>query len=290
MSSGSDNSLIRACVIGWPIAHSRSPLIHGYWLKRHGVKGEYIRQAVPLEEFDSFIHGLAHNGFTGANVTVPYKERAFRLADEADESAQAVEAANTLWFENGRLVASNTDVYGFLRNLDEQAPGWDARASTKSATILGAGGAARGVLRGVLDRGFENIRLVNRTRARGEELARKFGAHIELFEWDESAAALNDCALLVNASSLGMTGAAPLDLDLEMLPAEAVVNDIVYAPLETRLLRDARERGLTAVDGLGMLLHQAVPGFEKWFGVRPEVTAELRTLIVRDIGGHDAAA
>jgi shikimate dehydrogenase len=289
VSGDRDNRMTRACVIGWPIAHSRSPLIHGYWLRRHGVDGEYVKEAVHPGRFADFIRNLERNGFAGANITTPHKEDAYRLADEADDAARTVEAANTLWLENGRLMASNTDVYGFLRNLDERAPGWDAGASTKCAAILGAGGAARAVVQGVLDRGFENIRLINRTRTRSEALARKFGARFQLFDWSDAAAALEDCALLVNATSLGMTGAAPLNLDISRLPADAVVNDIVYAPLETPLLRDALKRELTCTDGLGMLLHQAVPGFEKWFGVRPEVTDELRALVVRDIEAHDAA-
>jgi shikimate dehydrogenase len=288
LSNQIDGNLRRACVIGWPIAHSRSPLIHGYWLRRHGVNGAYTKEAVAPEDFVPFVRRLAQNGFVGANVTVPHKEIAYRLADEADDAARAVEAANTLWLENGRIKASNTDVYGFLRNLDEQAPDWSAKASSLPAVILGAGGAARAVLRGLLDRGFKDLRLVNRTRARGEELAQRFGVELSLFDWRDSATAVRDCGLLINATSLGMTGSAPLDVSVDGLACEAVVNDIVYAPLETPLLREARERGLIPVDGLGMLLHQAVPGFEKWFGVRPEVTAELRTLVVRDIEGLDS--
>lgn len=290
MSGDKDNRLKRACVIGWPIGHSRSPLIHGHWLQRYGVQGEYSRQGVAPEDFDAFICNLANNGFAGANITIPYKERAFRLADEADEAARAIEAANTLWIDGSRIIASNTDVYGFLRNLDEQAPAWDTNASAKPVAILGAGGAARSVVRGVLDRGFEDIRLVNRSRERSEELARKFNVRIALYDWREYSAALNDCALLVNATSLGMTGAAPLNISTEGLRTNAVVCDIVYAPLETRLLQDARHRGFRCVDGLGMLLHQAVPGFETWFGVRPEVSEDLRKIIVRDIEGHSAVA
>jgi shikimate dehydrogenase len=293
LTSENDTHIQRSCVIGWPIAHSRSPLIHGYWLKRYGASGSYTKQAVPPEEFASFVRNLAGNGFAGANVTVPHKEAAFRLADEVDDAARSVEAANTLWLENGRLKASNTDVYGFLRNLDELAPNWDAQASSRPAVILGAGGAARAVLRGLLDRGFEDIRMINRNPDRAAELARKFNVDLAVFEWRDGAQALKDCQLLVNATSLGMTGAPPLGLALDRLALDglaqdAVVNDIVYAPLETRLLQEARARGLTSVDGVGMLLHQAVPGFEKWFGVRPEVTAELRSLIIRDIEGQNA--
>jgi shikimate dehydrogenase len=292
LTSENNTHMQRACVIGWPIAHSRSPLIHGYWLKRCGLSGSYTKQAVPPEEFAAFVRNLAGKGFVGANVTVPHKEEAFRLADEADDAARSVEAANTLWLEDGRLRASNTDVYGFLRNLDELAPGWDAQASSRPAVILGAGGAARAVLRGLLDRGFEDIRVINRNLDRAAGLARKFNVKLSVFEPRNSAEALKDCRLLVNATSLGMTGAPPLSLAfdrlaLDGLAQDAVVNDIVYAPLETCLLQEARARGLTSVDGVGMLLHQAVPGFEKWFGIRPEVTAELRTLIIRDIEGQN---
>jgi shikimate dehydrogenase len=293
VTSEKNTHMQRSCVIGWPIAHSRSPLIHGYWLERHGVAGSYTKQAVPPEEFASFVGNLAANGFVGANVTVPHKEEAFRLADEADDAARSVEAANTLWLEDGRLKASNTDVYGFLRNLDELAPNWDSEALSKPAVILGAGGAARAVLRGLLDRGFEDIRVINRNVDRAAQLSRKFAIDLSVFDWRDSVAALKDCRILVNATSLGMTGSAPLSLAfdrlaLDGLAQDAVVNDIVYAPLETRLLKEARERGLTSVDGVGMLLHQAVPGFEKWFGVRPEVTAGLRTLIIRDIEDQNA--
>lgn len=284
-SDGAGGEPRRACVIGWPVAHSRSPLIHGYWLERYGVNGAYVRRPTPPEELEAFLRHLGREGFVGANVTVPHKEAAWRLADEADAAAQAVEAANTLWLEDGRLKATNTDIHGFLRNLDELAPGWDAAGP---AAVCGAGGAARAVIRGLLDRGFQDIRVINRTRARGEALARRFGAALTLFDWSDCDRALAGAALLVNATSLGMTGAPPLDLPLDGLAAEAVVSDIVYAPLETELLRRARARGLTAVDGLGMLLHQAAPGFEKWFGVFPEVTAELRALVVRDIEGRDA--
>jgi shikimate dehydrogenase len=244
-------------VIGWPVAHSRSPMIHGYWLSKYRLAGSYEKQAVKPEDFPGFLERLGPNGFVGANVTVPHKESAYRHVDVRGASADAVRAVNTVWLEDGRLVGANTDVYGFVANLDEHAPGWDAQAG--AAAVLGAGGAARGVLKGLIDRGFSDIRIANRT-------AQKDG-----------------CTLLVNTTSLGMEGAPPLEIDLAALPGHAVVTDIVYVPLQTELLAAAKERGLRTVDGLGMLLHQAVPGFERWFGVRPEVTPELRARLVTDI-------
>jgi shikimate dehydrogenase len=271
----------RACVIGWPIGHSRSPLIHGYWLKTYGIDGEYIRLPVQPEEAEAFFASLAASGFAGCNVTVPHKEAAFRAAARPDAAARSVLAANTLWLEDGVLCASNTDIHGFLTNLDEQAPGWDK--SSRPAAVLGAGGAARGVIRGLLDRGITEIRLANRTRERAEAMAAGFGDAVRSFDWEARSSLLKSCGLLVNTTMLGMTGQPPLDIDLTALPPEAVVSDIVYSPLETALLRSARDRGLRTADGLGMLLHQAVPGFEKWFGVRPQVTSELRALIIADL-------
>jgi len=273
----------RACVIGWPVAHSRSPLIHGHWLARYGIEGTYERAAVPPEEIGAFLRDLRAGGFVGANVTVPHKEVALAAAAHVDDVAHGIGAANTLWLENGVLNATNTDAYGFLRNLDDLAPGWAVPGGV--AVVLGAGGAARSVLRGLLDRGVAEIRLVNRTKARADELARFFGRPVHALEWINRGQALNNATLLVNTTTLGMKGEPALDIDLDALPASAVVSDLIYVPLETPLLRQARQRGLRTVDGLGMLLHQAVPGFEKWFGVRPEVTAELRDIILRDIAG-----
>jgi shikimate dehydrogenase len=274
----------RACVIGWPVEHSRSPMIHGYWLKQYGIDGAYEKRAVPAEGIDTFLRNLAGHGYVGANVTVPYKEAAFRAADYVDEAARNVGAANTLWLREGKLHASNTDIHGFLSNLDDCTPGWDA--SGRAAVLLGAGGAARAALRGLLDRGFAEIRLFNRTRERAEELAQFFGPAVRVSDWNQRSEALEGGCLLINSTTQGMNGTA-LDLDLRVLPADAVVHDLIYVPLETPLLRQARERGLRTADGLGMLLHQAAPGFERWFGVRPEVTPELRGLIIRDIeGGH----
>lgn len=271
----------RACVVGWPIAHSRSPLIHGYWLKTYGIDGEYTKLPVKSDDVEAFFGSLASSGFAGCNVTVPHKEAAFLAAARPDAAARSVLAANTLWLEDGVLCASNTDIHGFLTNLDDQAPGWDK--SRMTAAVLGAGGAARGIIRGLLDRGISEIRLANRTRERAEATAARFGHAVQTYDWDARSSMLKSCGLLVNTTMLGMTGQPPLDIDLAALPPEAVVNDIVYSPLQTALLRSARDRGLRTADGLGMLLHQAVPGFEKWFGIRPEVTAELRALIIADL-------
>lgn len=278
------SAMRKAGVIGWPIEHSRSPLIHGYWLQRYGIEGSYVTEAVPPEAVGAFIRGLPASGWCGCNVTVPHKEVALALADEADEVARAVGAANTLWVEGDRVLASNTDVDGFMTHLTLSAPGWDER--DRAAVVLGAGGAARAIVLGLLQAGVGRIRLINRTRERAEELARPFGKRVDVLDWQEVATALTDAGLLVNSTTLGMIGQPRLELDLSPLPSEAVVADIVYVPLSTGLLKAATARGLRTVDGLGMLLHQAVPGFERWFGVRPEVTAELRALIVANIGAR----
>lgn len=273
--------LRKACVIGHPVKHSRSPLIHGYWLHEYGLDGAYEHAEVAPEDLAAFIAGMRDHGFVGGNVTVPHKEAVLALVDAVTPTVEALGAANTLWFDDGRLCADNTDVAGFLANLDEGAPGWDAR--TPQAVVLGAGGAARAIVHGLLERGVERVVLVNRTRPRAEALAKLFGARVAMAGWDDLASALRHAKLLVNTTSLGMIGQPPLDIDLSTLPVGAVVNDIVYVPLETPLLAAARARGLLAVDGLGMLLHQAVPGFERWFGVRPQVTAGLHSFIAGDI-------
>ncbi len=272
-----------ACVIGWPVAHSRSPLLHGYWLKKHGIDGTYIKRAVAPEAVAGFLQSLRANGYVGCNVTVPHKAAAFSAADEREDSAKAVSAANTLWLSDGKLVAANTDTYGYMTNLSQQAPGWDRRDAPVS--ILGAGGAARAIVFGFLDAGVSEIRVFNRTRARAETLAQQFGSCVKVFDWSQREAGSRDSAVLVNTTTIGMNGAGTLDLDLAGFDPECVVSDIVYVPLETELLRKAKSQGLRTADGLGMLLHQGVPGFEKWFGVRPEVTDELRNLIVGDIEG-----
>ncbi len=272
-----------ACVIGWPVEHSRSPLLHGYWLKKYGIDGAYTKRAVAPEAVADFLRSLSANGYVGCNVTVPHKAAAFSAADEREDSAKAVSAANTLWLSDGKLVAANTDTYGYMTNLSQQAPGWDRRDAPVS--ILGAGGAARAIVFGFLDAGVSEIRVFNRTRARAETLAQQFGSCVKVLDWSEREAGSRDSAVLVNTTTIGMNGVGTLDFDLAGFDPECVVSDIVYVPLETELLRKAKSQGLRTVDGLGMLLHQGVPGFEKWFGVRPEVTDELRNLIVGDIEG-----
>ena len=274
----------RACVIGWPVEHSRSPLIHRYWLKQYGLAGAYEKEAVTPEDLPAFLGGLAARDYAGANVTLPHKEAALRLAAVADEAARTIGAANTLWLdEAGRLNASNTDAYGFMTNLNAVAPDWNE--GRRPVMVLGAGGAGRAVLHGLLAEGASRILLANRTSGRAQELADAFGPAVTVVDWRERDRALLGCGLLVNATSLGMTGKEALDLDLALLPSDAAVADLVYSPLETRLLAAARGRDNRAVDGLGMLLHQAVPGFERWFGVHPEVTDELRAHVAASLGG-----
>jgi shikimate dehydrogenase len=275
----------RACVIGWPVEHSRSPLIHRYWLGQYGIDGAYEKEAVKPEDLARFLRSLEGLGYLGANVTLPHKEAALRLAAVADEAARAIGAANTLWLDQGRrLNASNTDAYGFVTNLNDEAPDWNK--GRRPLTVLGAGGAARAILHGLLAKGATRILLANRTMGRAEDLAGAFGQAVTVVDWRERDRALSSCGLLVNATSLGMTGKDPLDLDLAALPVDAVVADIVYSPLETELLAAARARGNRTVDGLGMLLHQAVPGFERWFGVRPAVTPGLRAHVAASLGGR----
>jgi shikimate dehydrogenase len=273
----------RACVIGWPVEHSRSPLIHRYWLQQYGIDGAYEKESVRPEALARFLGSLGAQGFAGANVTLPHKEAALRLATVADEAARAIGAANTLWLDQtGRLCASNTDAYGFMTNLNQAAPGWNE--GRRPVMVLGAGGAARAILHGLLAEGTTRIFLANRTLDRAEGLAQAFGHAVEVVDWEDRNRALSSCGLLVNATSLGMTGKEPLEIDLAALPKDTVVADIVYSPLETPLLAQARARGNRVVDGLGMLLHQAVPGFERWFGVRPEVTPELRAQVAASLG------
>jgi len=274
----------RACVIGWPIEHSRSPLIHGYWLKRYGIDGAYIKEAVRPEEVATFLRSLAERDFVGCNVTVPHKETAYAIADERDASARAVQAANTLWLEGGKLHAANTDTYGFMMHLDHAAPDWKAHEGP--ACVLGAGGAARAIIHGLLEAGVAEVRVFNRTRARAESLAEIFGPRVKVFDWESRSNGSRDACLLVNTTAAGLKGAGTLGMDFSGFNSDCVVADIVYVPLETELLARARARGLRTVDGLGMLLHQAVPGFEKWFGVRPQVTDELRAILVADIEGR----
>jgi shikimate dehydrogenase len=271
-----------ACVIGWPAGHSRSPLIHNYWLRQHGLAGEYRKEAVEPERFEAFVKSLAAHGYAGANVTIPHKEAALALS-QPDERAQAVGAANTLWLEDGVLKSTNTDVEGFLANLDASAPGWDTDAAKKSALVLGAGGAARAVVFGLRERGFGKIHVANRTLDRALALRERFGERVLPVGWSAVADLMEGASLLVNTTSLGMKGQPPLDIDIARLTPGAVVADLVYVPLVTPLLAAARAHGLATADGLGMLLHQAVRGFSLWFGVTPAVTGELRKLVEDDL-------
>jgi shikimate dehydrogenase len=268
-----------ACLIGWPAAHSRSPLIHHYWLRTLGIAGGYVIEAVPPEDLRDFVLRLSLRGFVGANVTIPHKEDVLALSTP-DARSKAVGAANTLWFVAGELRSTNTDVEGFINNLDTNAPGWDKAGE---ALVLGAGGASRAVVFGLLERGFSRVHVANRTLARAEALAEQFGTNVHPVPWDGINELLPDAKLLVNTTSLGMQGQSSLDVDVMRLPQTAVVADLVYVPLVTPLLAAAKARGLTTADGLGMLLHQAVRGFELWFGQRPEVTDELRALVEADL-------
>ncbi len=268
-----------ACLIGWPAAHSRSPLIHHYWLRTLGIEGGYNIEAVPPEGFAEFVLHLSTHGFVGANVTIPHKERALALS-KPDARASAVGAANTLWYEGGELRSTNTDIEGLINNLDACAPGWDAAAD---ALVLGAGGSSRAVVFGLIERGVKRVHLANRTVERARALADQLGASVQPVSWDAIGDLLPRAGLLVNTTSLGMHGQPPLEVDVSLLPSHAVVADLVYVPLETPLLAAARARGLKTADGLGMLLHQAVRGFELWFGQRPEVTPELRALVEADL-------
>lgn len=262
-----------AGVAGWPVSHSRSPLLHGTWIARHGLDAAYVPLAIAPADFAVAARGLAAAGFRGMNVTIPHKEAAFALCDAVLPRAQRAGAVNTLVFEDGRITGDCTDGFGFLASL----PGFDPRSGP--AVLLGAGGAARAIAAALLDAGCPRVTLVNRTPERAEALARALGGAIQL----RTTPPLADAALLVNTTSLGMAGQPPLLLDLAPLPAHALVADIVYVPLETPLLAAARARGLTAVDGLGMLLHQARPGFEAWFGVAPAVDDELHRIVAADI-------
>lgn len=268
-----------ACLIGWPAAHSRSPLIHHYWLRTLGIDGGYSIEAVPPEGFAEFVLHLSTHGFVGANVTIPHKERVLTLT-RPDMRVRAVGAANTLWYEGGELRSTNTDIEGFINNLDACVPGWDIATD---ALVLGAGGSSRAVVFGLIERGIKRVHLANRTIERARALADRFGTQVHPVSWDAIGDLLPRVELLVNTTSLGMQGQPVLKVDVRLLPPQAVVTDLVYVSLETPLLAAAQACGLRTADGLGMLLHQAVRGFELWFGQRPEVTPELRALVEADL-------
>jgi shikimate dehydrogenase len=276
----------RACVMGHPVSHSRSPMIHGYWLERMGIPGRYELVDRPLEQFAEFFTHLAAHGYVGGNVTIPHKEAAYRLVHRRDAVAEAVGAVNTVWFEGDALTGGNSDPHGFIANLDDLAPGWNVPRC--HAVVLGAGGAARSAAYALLGRGAD-VSLANRRVDRARELAAHFGTHVHAYGYGALPALLADADVLVNCTPLGMIGEPPLEVDLGPLKPRAVVCDVVYVPLETPLLAAARARGHRTVDGLGMLLHQAGFGFEKWFGALPQVTPDLRAMIEADIRAKTAA-
>ncbi len=268
----------KAFVTGWPIHHSKSPDLHGFWLKQYGIEGSYEAVAVEPENFQQFLKNLPKSGFSGGNVTIPHKETAFANVDHLDKAAKTIGAVNTLWLENQRLCGGNTDTYGFSANMDQFAPDWE---HGKTAIVLGAGGASRAIIFSLLEKGYQEIHVINRTLERAENLARLFGDKCHAHGWTSIPDLMPKTDFIINTTSIGMAGSdVSMMPDLSTLPKSAIVTDIVYTPLETPFLKSANDLGLETVDGLGMLLHQAVPGFEKWFGIRPEVTDELRQHIL----------
>lgn len=266
-----------AGLIGWPVSHSRSPRLHGYWLAEHGIDGAYVPLPVAPEQLETAVRGLAAAGLAGVNVTIPHKQAVMTVCDRVDAAARHIGAVNLLVFGENGISGSNTDGFGFMANLRETAPAWKTAAP---AVLLGAGGGARAVAAALLEAGVPELRLSNRNRARAEQLAEELGGPVQVVAWEEREAALAGAGLVVNSTSLGMAGQPPLALDLAELPGDAVVADLVYSPLETELLAAARIRGCVAVDGLGMLLHQARPCFTAWFGPDPQVTPALRRFVM----------
>jgi shikimate dehydrogenase len=276
----SENRIPLAGVIGSPIAHSKSPQLHGHWLKTYGLRGHYIPMDVSTDNLGQVLDALPKMGFVGVNITVPHKEKVMEFADLVTDRATLIGAANTLTFQkDGKLRADNTDGYGFFENLRQNAPNWNVKAGP--AAVLGAGGAARAVIASLLDAGVPHILLSNRTRVRAEALQSEFGKRIEVVEWVQAGNMLEEAKTVVNTTSLGMLGKPPLRVPLDGLRKDAVVTDLVYAPLKTHLLAEAEKMGCITVDGLGMLLHQAVPAFERWFGVRPDVDSATRAAALR---------
>jgi shikimate dehydrogenase len=267
----------RACVMGWPARQSKGPIMHGYWIERYGIDGEYRIEEIPPERFPAFLADLAGHGYVGGNVTLPHKIVALECS-EPDERARAIGAANTLWLDDGVLRSTNTDGEGFFRNLDLTTPGWNQDLG--SVVVVGAGGAARAIVYGLRERGAEQINVVNRTAARAEALRDAFGPRVRPRTFEELARLIPDARLVVNTSSLGMKGNPDVAWDLSRARADTVVSDIVYLPLETSLLAEARRHSLRTTDGVGMLLHQAGRGFSLWFGVEPEVTEDQRARVL----------
>jgi shikimate dehydrogenase len=276
----SDSRIPLAGVIGHPVAHSRSPALHGYWLRQNGLAGYYIPMDIAAADLAGVIQTLPRMGFVGVNVTIPHKEKVLEIADLVTDRATLIGAANTLIFrKDGKVHADNTDGYGFMANLRAGAPMWQPAAGP--AVVLGAGGAARAVVASLLDSGVPEVLLTNRTRLRAEQLQDAFGARVRVVDWVQAGNILEEGAVVVNTTSLGMVGKPELRVPLDGLQPGTVVTDLVYAPLQTRLLTVAAEMGCVTIDGLGMLLHQAVPAFERWFGIRPEVDAATRAAVLR---------
>jgi shikimate dehydrogenase len=274
-----NNTFTMAGVMGWPVAHSRSPAIHNHWIRQHGLNGAYGLFPVSPTHLEAAIRGLPALGLAGCNITIPHKVDAMAYMDWVDPLAQRIGAINTIVVQSdGALHGFNNDGYGFIQSLRDAQPDW--RANLGPAVIVGAGGAARAIVVSLMDAGATEIRMLNRTRSKAQALAEEFGAPVTTFDWAERHEALSGAALLVNTTNQGMHGEAPLDLTLDKLPAAALVSDAIYIPLETPLLQTARLRGNTTVNGLGMLLHQASPAFRAWFGVTPQVTPELRQAII----------
>lgn len=268
-----------AGVIGQPVAHSASPRLHGYWLQRYGIRGHYVPLDVAEGDLAEVLKALPKAGFVGANVTIPHKEAVLKLADTVTDRAALIGAANTLTFlPDGKIYADNTDGIGFIENLRQNAPDWDPTSG--HAALIGAGGASRAVVASLIEAGVPEIHVTNRTRPRAEQLRRDFGARVVVYDWVQAGNILEDAATVVNCSSLGMVGKPEFRVPLDALSPNALVTDLVYNPLETTLLREARAMGCTVVDGLGMLLHQAAPGFERWFGTRPEVDDATRAFVL----------
>ncbi|MFB9953349.1 shikimate dehydrogenase [Rhizobium puerariae] len=285
MADSRETFLVNAFVTGWPVKHSRSPLIHNYWLRQLGISGTYKAEAISEQDFPAFIQALKDGsaGYRGGNVTIPHKEMAYKLANRPDALAEELGASNTLWMEDGLLHASNTDGYGFTANLDDCHPEWDKAGR---AVIFGAGGASRAVIQAIRNRGVGEIHVVNRTVSRARELADRFGPSVHAHAVEALGEVMSGAGLFINTTSLGMDGSEAPRIDFSRLRDDAVVTDIVYVPLKTPLLAQAEEQGFAIVDGLGMLLHQAVPGFEKWFGRRPLVDKVLRDLVIADMEKH----
>lgn len=268
-----------AAVIGAPISHSLSPRLHNYWLRRYGITGYYVPLQIEPEDLETTLRAMPKAGFVGCNVTIPHKEAVLKLADVVTDRASLIGAANTLVFRrDGKIYADNTDGYGFVQNLMQGAPSWVPESG--AAMVLGAGGASRGVVASLLEVGVPEVRITNRTRPRAEAMKADFGARVTVCDWVHAAEHMADCATVVNTSSLGMVGQPELNISLDRLPQSAVVTDIVYAPLRTAFLEAAAAHGCATVDGLGMLLHQAAPGFERWFGHKPEVDAATRAAVL----------